>query len=52
MSTINRKIAEILSTLTAFKQQLGKDRVDSALVYLDSATEKMQELAKELRSDD
>lgn len=47
MST-DRAIADILSSLTAFKRYLDKGHVDSALVYLDSTTEKLQALKQKL----
>lgn len=52
MSTHDRRIAEILSTITTMKQQLSKGRVESAVVYLDSTVEKLEKLKQEIESDD
>ncbi|QHJ82509.1 MAG: hypothetical protein [Bacteriophage sp.] len=52
MSTHDRRIAEILSTITTLKQQLSKDRIDSAVVYLEVAVEKLERLKQELQPDD
>ncbi|AWH15486.1 hypothetical protein [Pseudomonas phage 98PfluR60PP] len=52
MSTHDRRIAEILSTITTLKQQLNKDHIDSAVVYLDVAVAKLERLKQELQPDD
>lgn len=46
-----RAIADILSSLTAFKRFLDKGLVDSALTHLDSTTNKINELKKKLESE-
>lgn len=49
--TNERALADVLSSLTAFKRYLDKGLVDSALVYLDSATDKLNALKTKIEEE-